>query len=53
MDAANSHKTNNSYEASAKLITLAKLLGKQAAREAVAADRNKFHNISEEDARDD
>jgi len=53
MDAANSHKTNNSYEVSAKLITLAKLLGKQAAREAVAADRNKFHNISEEDARDD
>jgi len=53
MDAANSHKTNNSHEASAKLIALAKLLGKQAAREAVAADRNKFHNISEEDARDD
>jgi len=53
MDAANSHKNIHAYEMSNKLIALAKLLGKQAAREAVAADRNKFHNISEEDARDD
>jgi hypothetical protein len=53
MDAANSHKNIHAYEMSTKLIALAKLLGKQAAREAVAADRKNSPNISEEDARDD
>jgi len=53
MDTGNSHRNNHAYEISAELIALAKLLGKQAAREAVATGRNNFPTISEEDARDD
>lgn len=51
MDRANTHTNNYAHEARATLLALAQLLGKQAAREAAAADNNSSTN--KEDASDD
>ena len=40
MDRANTNANNYAHEARATLLALAQLLGKQAAREAAAADNN-------------
>jgi hypothetical protein len=51
MDRANTHANNYAHEARATLLTLAQLLGKQAAREAAAADNNS--STDKEGASDD
>ena len=51
MDRANTQVKNYAHEARATLLTLAQLLGKQAVREAAAADNNS--STDKEGASDD
>lgn len=51
MDRANTHANNYANDARATLLTLAQLLGKQAAREAATADNNS--STDKEGASDD
>ena len=51
MDRANTHANNYARETRATLLALAQLLGKQAAREAAAADNNS--STDKEGASDD